>query len=564
MFRNQLVKVWNFPSRLAKVTPETEQQVVERIRTAWEANANVKTIQQLLEDDGFEMTHAQFQRIRTKHGLRRRETGGYKVDQATANATKRKRATDDVPQDQTAGAEALDDDTGEEGGMEGAAAQALSAFQQAPTINLTAEEQQRRNDRLLMLQQASDEAFNSRKRHRRIRGWGPLGPDAPGLPPRHMSETTIDECKAFLALDNDTYIALRADFAVICGEYNIERKKTALDDGRWQMAKDRIIRNTPHLSSVMHPLQPQQVEKANALDVLCMDITKRLRDGVKAITIARANNILGLNPTESKGLRREFYQILDANNFSTRLQEGGVRLEEMKQKWYAQSAFLTALLAEGDALKLRCIEKLSRDAGKRYNDDKAKAGSVRPPAAPWTGPGPGPAHPKGKGVKDGLSEGLRHNYNIGAGKAAMVPIGPPRKHYTFAKQNSTTAGTTPQTNQPLDPLLNPPFSLAPTIPPLPPSPAIPAYFRLSPDSQLIGHHPRLWLGKLALQTIQALHAAATGKAGAATVARVQGVVGNAEGGEDLYRIDGKDELVVYLEVAGEKAMFIVTLVGGYA
>ena len=93
---------------------------------------------------------------------------------------------------------------------------------------------------------------------------------------------------------------------------------------------------------------------------------------------------------------------------------------------------------------------------------------------------------------------------------------------------------------------------------------ITAYFRLAPDSQLIGHHPRLWLGKLTSPTVSALHKAATSKAGAASVGKISGLVKNGDGSEDSWVIESDDELAVYLEEAGEKCTFNVVLRGGYA
>jgi hypothetical protein len=61
-----------------------------------------------------------------------------------------------------------------------------------------------------------------------------------------------------------------------------------------------------------------------------------------------------------------------------------------------------------------------------------------------------------------------------------------------------------------------------------------------------------------------LRKAATSKAGAARVAKINGVVKNETGTEDGWLIENDDELEVYLEEAGEKATFVVLLEGGYA
>lgn len=74
----------------------------------------------------------------------------------------------------------------------------------------------------------------------------------------------------------------------------------------------------------------------------------------------------------------------------------------------------------------------------------------------------------------------------------------------------------------------------------------------------------MWLGKLTSPTTKALHSAATSRAGAAKVAKVQGIAKNEDGTEDSWLIESDDELAVYLEEAGEKATFVVALDSGYA
>ncbi len=100
--------------------------------------------------------------------------------------------------------------------------------------------------------------------------------------------------------------------------------------------------------------------------------------------------------------------------------------------------------------------------------------------------------------------------------------------------------------------------------PAPQSASIAAYFRLAPDSQLVGHHPRMWLGKLAGANMGELMKAATSKAGAGRVTKINGVVKDENGTEDSWLIENDDELEVYLGEAGEKATFVVLLEGGYA
>lgn len=168
---------------------------------------------------------------------------------------------------------------------------------------------------------------------RRIRGYGHLPPDDPTLAPRYDSETTLDECKAFLQLDNGLYTTMRSEFEEVCVDMGIERKKTVMANGMWQAAKDRLVRENVHLSAVMHPFQHNLDKKAIAVDVICADVTKRMRDSKKKLSVAGANNALGLNPTSSKEVRKQFYQILERDQYTTRLACGDEHWAKLRQAW---------------------------------------------------------------------------------------------------------------------------------------------------------------------------------------------------------------------------------------
>ena len=104
------------------------------------------------------------------------------------------------------------------------------------------------------------------------------------------------KCKAYLQLDNETYVAIRKAYTAICEEMGI-LKKTECADGMWEESKRRLINESPHLSAVMNELDPEFDKRQIALECLAADVTKRMRVTGRAITIADANNILGLNPT---------------------------------------------------------------------------------------------------------------------------------------------------------------------------------------------------------------------------------------------------------------------------
>ncbi|KAK5131816.1 hypothetical protein LTR08_000571 [Meristemomyces frigidus] len=555
LFRRQFSEKWHFPSRKGGLGPEDEGVVVARIGQLWEQNRDIKSIRGTLEEEGWELGHHELLRLRKKHGfLRRGEAGAYGLE-TEAGKGKRKRGAEEMEQWLPV------EDGGDElmaGGVEGRdtlmagleapdnTANALLALHQLPTHAFTPDDSARHVDHLARIQHESDQALFSRQRRRRIRGYGHLGPDDPALAPRYNSETTLDECKAFLSLTNDMYTALRAAYEVICQDMGIERKKTVLENGTWQASKDRLVRESMHLSAIMHPLQPDLDRKAVAIDVLCADVTKRIRDSAKKLTVADANNILGLNPTASKALRRQFYDILAREGYTTRLACGEARWAELRHAWFELSPELLRLVvAEGDAQKMKCVDILCRDATKRYNDDEIKRDPGRRLYGQDTyGPGPG-------SCRSNRKKETPNEVALAAKPAAAKKTAVAKK-----KKAGGRAATVPGEMVNLDPTL----ALAPVVVATPPP--IPAYFRLAPESQLVGNHPRLWLGKLAAPTVAALHVAGSSQAGAAKVSQVRGLVKNADGGEDGYVIEDDRELQAYLEAAGEKRTFVVLLEGG--
>ena len=164
----------------------------------------------------------------------------------------------------------------------------------------------------------------------------------------------------------------------------------------------------------------------------------------------------------------------------------------------------------------------------------------------------------------------------------LIPVGPAWEGHEVPRHRmSTLFDLQPEIDFDLDPLLTRNIHGPPWPPPMAgtteveapssstgqsgsQSRSIAAYFRLGPGSQIVGNHPRMWLGKLANASIVELKKAAASKAGAARVTKVNGIAKNADGGEDSWLIENDDELEVYLGEAGEKATFVVVLEGGYA
>ena len=549
-------KQWGFPVRVRKIDKETEPELAERTKELFRQNFQAQQILEKLNDEGWDLNVYHFRTLRRKHGLMFRAQEGY---QPAPSGKKRKRSNDEDTGDEN---EATLED---EGGN-------ANVNAHAQPQSLDPEEEARRAQRLADLQLQSDHLLQQRKRRRRIRGFGHMGPDAPGLEPRYKSETSLDESKAYLHLSNELYNQIRDQYEGTCREMGII-KMSLCAEGQWQASKDRLIRENAHLSSVLHPLQPDIEKRLIALNCICSDVTKRMRVMEKVMTIADANNILGLDPLRSKEIRRLFYEILEADQFTTVLACGKEHFEGLKEQWYSRSEILQRVFAEGDPTKIRAMRVLSKDARKRYCDNQARKNPDKHlyQHQKHYGPGPGPAKSNGR-VKKTSSTEKDTEQPAKTRKQTLVPVGSAWEGHEVPEfRMSTLTDLVPPINFDLDPLL----SNTTHGPPWPPqsnyalparqsdrdSVGIPAYFRLAPDSQLVGYHPRMWLGKLSGANVHALHKAATSKAGAAKVIRVSGVVKNGDGYEDSWLIESDDELAVYLEEVREKATFVVSLEG---
>ena len=274
----------------------------------------------------------------------------------------------------------------------------------APPLN--AEEVLRKQLRQEQLQVESDEKWRTRKRRRRTRGWAGLPADAPGEPPRFPSETTIDEAKAYLGLDNDMYREIRERFLEICKAEDVV-KKTIVGPEKWAQIVQQLIRENAHLSDAFQQ-EPEVLQnndalfrpkgqRALSLDVICMDVTKRLRTMETRMTLADAKNALNLNPEQTRNVRSAFATKLKEDHFTNKHEAGEQHWTELKQAWINESEFLVRALAQGEAdpdytRKLRAVEVLARDVMKRQQQEKtAKDPSKKKQV--HQGPGPGPAPP---------------------------------------------------------------------------------------------------------------------------------------------------------------------------
>lgn len=450
---------------------------------------------------------------------------------------------------------------------------------------LLPEVRQKRQLRLNKLQMESDERWRTRKRRRRTRGWAGLPADPQG-PPRFPSETTIDESKLYLNLDNAQYRQVRDQFQDICEEEGVA-KKTIAGAEKWQAVKDRLVRENQHLQAAFSNDQLHTpAQKALALDVVCTDVTKRMRTLEHRMTIAEAKNALSINPEESRQIRNAFYAILKADCFTSKLEAGDQHWQELKRQWIADSELLQRILAPGASdpnhfLKVKAIEVLCRDVMKRLRDDQTKRDPTRKKQAS-SGPGPGPAPPR-PAAQLNVSTTLDHTST--ASTAQMTPIhtsseqlatshsdlqidpslllaahdssiaAAQHQQASYDQQSQYSAANHQASAYPID-------SYAPSA--YPPQPqAIAIFCRLSAMSP-VQREPKIWLDVLATGTIAELRHLILSKHPGTAVARLEGVVSDQNVQDILYPLDRDDELYSYLaHVSGGKATFVVHLVESY-
>lgn len=244
-----------------------------------------------------------------------------------------------------------------------------------------------RNERSKEIRRESDEKWQSKKRRRRTRGWAGLPADPPG-PPRFPSETTLEASKACLDLDNVQYVRARDQFEAICREHDVVKKTTAGPE-KWQAAKEQLIGNHEQLKQAFRLSEPTQTDRLHlSLDVICMDVTKRMRGSERAMTLAEAKNLLGINPEKGRQLRQALIDLLTANNFVNKHESGN--WEQLRQKWVMDSGLLQRIApieSQEHEKGLRAIQMICRDIMKRWRDMHVNSGQVRAPVHQEVGAG---------------------------------------------------------------------------------------------------------------------------------------------------------------------------------
>lgn len=418
------VQRWDFPRKHEPA--HKNPALVARLHELWEQNYTQKDMVDELQAEGYPISDRELIRLRLRLKLLLRESvprpkNRQPVDGGIRKAKPKKKRPKVVPgnglinqltnsiladESSTSEEESAEEQEQEQEQAPEADTPDPSITPPAVPIALSAEELLEKQLRQQQLQIESDEKWRTRKRRRRTRGWAGLPADAPGEPPRFPSETTIDEAKAYLGLDNEVYRDVRERFLEICRENEVI-KKTIAGPEKWAHIVQQLIRSNTHLSRAFEQepdvLQSSEAlfrpkgQRALSLDVICMDVTKRLRVMEKSMSLSEAKTLLCLNPERTRYVRAAFANKLIANNFTNKFWAGDELWRTLRQEWVNESEYLTRALAQGEAdpeysRKLRAVEVLARDVMKRQQQERIAKDPAKKKQA-HTGPGPGPAPP---------------------------------------------------------------------------------------------------------------------------------------------------------------------------
>ncbi|OJD35386.1 clr5 domain [Diplodia corticola] len=583
-------KRWDFPSKQNPAHKNPE--LVARVKELWETNTTQRDMLQILNDEGFDLKERELMRVRAKNRWLLRVPNGMKGETATAA---RAQTADTYPE---AFVKELQQAIADDGEMPAAATpQTPGQSLEEPSADPDPETLRKRKERMEKLQQESDERWRARKRRRRMRGWAGLPADPAG-PPRFPSETTIDESKAYLSLDNELYRQLRDQFQTICEEEGVVKKTIAGPD-KWQQVKDRLIAENDHLRTQFVDEQGDKPDqKSLSLDVICTDVTKRMRTMERRMTIADAKNIIGVNPEESRLIRRQFYEMLKSSHVNSKLETGPEHWQELKDKWITGSPVLQRMFTQDNQSpqhpkRLKALEVLCRDVMKRLRDDETKRDPSRKKHLANAGPGPGPAPPRVAQTPARTQRSQSAQDSPTKTPTAYAPTTPTPATSAAPGVNSAGGG-----DLQIDPSLllaandlagqhqdsgvyhnqtmhqqqqgysgvghsgqqqqAREYNYTPAYADQAPTP-IPVYFRLHPHSQ-IQSDPRIWLGALTSGTMEELRALATRVHPGSSAVRIEGVVKGQDFREVNYPIDDNEELGGYLaHMSAGKVTFAVQL-----
>ncbi|TLS28954.1 hypothetical protein PpBr36_00696 [Pyricularia pennisetigena] len=335
-FQQQLRK-WNFPSK--QVGAHRNAPLVDRVRELWEANHSQADMLRVLHEEGYDVSARQLLRIRAHHRwLLRVPKNEAAVDGVDA-LVPRASLSDSFP---------------------------VNDLQIAPGLQLNCQPSHSRQS------PSPSSSSPTRKRRRQP------DDDCSGVATaRFPSETTLAESKALLGLDTEIYKYVRTCFQQICHKAGLESKSSAGQQS-WDEAKALLVGQVPYLQGLMS-MEVGRVHHL-ALDLICIDVTKRMRSHnasaagatVRKLTLANVRNMLGVNPDEAREMRETLQNLLLGRDKIPSV--GDEEWDELKGQWQDTCAVLRRILEDGEQREPRAkaVDILARDVFKRYKDHHAK------------------------------------------------------------------------------------------------------------------------------------------------------------------------------------------------
>ncbi|CAH0029590.1 unnamed protein product [Clonostachys rhizophaga] len=153
-----------------------------------------------------------------------------------------------------------------------------------------------------------------------------------GTSSRFPSEMTIEEARLLLGLDDAQYRQLGSQFKKSCQQNGI-LKKTSVSSELWETLKSQLISEIPQLQRALVRFPDNLEMKMLALEIICSNITKRIRVATKKIGLPEAKNILGLNPNEARQMREALCEVLRDANCSSKSDVTAAEWKQLKKRW---------------------------------------------------------------------------------------------------------------------------------------------------------------------------------------------------------------------------------------
>ncbi|ROT39546.1 hypothetical protein SODALDRAFT_331661 [Sodiomyces alkalinus F11] len=632
-----LFRKWGFPTRKESATP-IDDVVLARIRELWMRNVGQAELHRILnEEDGYNITKRALVQARKKHKMLFRSPEG---DRAAEDEVIEISSGEDEDEDEASGSDSEASDVH------------TSNHHQPPTAQNQHQHQQHQHAHasapapapllpplipLSLIGAPPPEVFptdqvdspppvgKGHNKPRRLTRKHGVRPRDVAAPPRFPSELTLDEAKAILGLDNQAYKAMRVIFTQLCEEAHVI-KKTLAGPERWEALKDDLIRRFPPLEAELWQSRDNLDRKKLALDVICCDCTKRMRDKGNQFDLGRAKAVLGLDPYETRQARVVFYVLTERHQIRSKTDAGIKKWNEVKNEWVAVSPYLQRALAGGPSDpahedKLKALERLAQDVmRRRWHDESrarkkaaarssASAGAAQSPdesvaaaaAAVAQGPGAVVAHAQAGfevipspgevasqdlgGGSSSSSSSSTGGFGGGIGRVAstLTSFGSTLPTQTTATPTASRVGaTTSSLRSGEETVLDPRLRFAPaaqqpqvqrataTAPapvpapaPGPPSSSMAIFLRLH-ESSTFSTDARVWIGTMETRSVREVRRAAVERYPGAACLRVEGILKDGRGGEMPLLIEGDMELEAYLaHLNGATPTLSVQLVQGW-